>query len=44
MMKVEIEVDPDDIRRYKADDRGRINLGADLAGETVRVALLEVDE
>jgi len=43
-MQVEIEVDPEDIVKKKADDRGRVTLGAEYAGKTVRVAVLEVEE
>lgn len=43
-MKVDLEVDPEDIVKKKADDRGRVTLGADLADKTVRVAVLEVEE
>jgi len=44
-MQVEIEVDPDDIvKKKKADDRGRVTLGAEYADKTVRVAVLEVEE
>ena len=36
---------PDEIKKLKADHRGRINLGSEYAGETVRVAVIEtVDE
>jgi hypothetical protein len=41
---VEIEIDPVEIRERKADDRGRVNLGTDRAGETLRVAVVEVVE
>lgn len=40
-MKVEIEVEPEQIETLKADDRGRINLGAAMAGQQVRIAVLE---
>lgn len=43
-MQVEIEVDPEDIVKKKADDRGRVTLGSEFAGKTVRVAVLEVEE
>lgn len=43
-MQVEIEVDPEDIVRKKADDRGRVTLGAGYAGKSVRVAVLEVED
>lgn len=32
---------PDELERYEADDRGRVNLGADDAAEQVRVAVFE---
>lgn len=41
-MKVEVEVDVDDIETKTADDRGRVNLGVDYAGDDVRVAVVEV--
>lgn len=41
-MKVDLSVSPDDIDTFRADERGRINLGTDYAGEDVRVAVLEV--
>lgn len=34
----------DRIEEEWADDRGRVTLGADLAGKTVTVAVLEVDD
>lgn len=43
-MQVEIEIDPEDIVKKKADDRGRVTLGAEYADKTVRVAVLEVEE
>jgi len=33
---------PDEIKELKADHRGRVNLGSDYAGKTVRVAVIEV--
>lgn len=33
---------PNEIKRLKADHRGRINLGTDYADTEVRVAVLEV--
>ena len=35
---------PDEIKELKADSRGRVNLGPDYAGETVRVAIIETVE
>lgn len=43
-MQVEIEIDPDDISKVKADDRGRVTLGAEYKEKTVSVAILEVEE
>lgn len=37
-----VEVDPVEVRERTADDKGRITLGADYSGETVRVAVLDV--
>jgi len=42
---MQIEVSAADIKsEKKADDRGRITLGSEFAGETVTVAVLEVDD
>jgi hypothetical protein len=41
-MNVTVDVDPDNIEVLKADDRGRVTIGAEYAGEDVRVAVLEV--
>lgn len=38
-MKVEIE--PRQLVERKADDRGRVTLGSEFAGETVRLLILE---
>lgn len=35
---------PYEIRKAKADERGRVNLGTEYADETVRVAVVEVVE
>lgn len=35
---------PDEIKTLSADERGRVNLGPDYAGKTVRVAVVEVVE
>jgi hypothetical protein len=44
-MKVLVEADSEELHeQLKADSRGRINLGAEYAGETVTVAVLEVEE
>lgn len=39
---MKVEVAATDIDERKADDRGRVTLGADYAGKTVTVAVLEV--
>lgn len=40
-----VEIDVSEIKSDKqADDRGRVTLGADYAGKTVTVAVLEVDD
>ena len=40
-----IEVSPADIKsEKKADDRGRVTLGSEYAGNTVTVAVLEVED
>lgn len=41
-MKVEVPVT--DVEEKKADDRGRVTLGAEYAGKTVTVAVVEVEE
>jgi len=41
-MKVEIQAT--DIEEHKADDRGRVTLGAEFADKTITVAVLDVDE
>lgn len=41
---VKVEVSPKDVKEKKADDRGRVTLGAKYAGQTVTVAVLEVDD
>jgi len=33
---------PNEIKKVKADGRGRINIGTDYADEEVRVAIVEV--
>jgi hypothetical protein len=42
-MKVQIDVDPENIVKRDADDRGRITLGSDYGGDTVRIAILETN-
>jgi len=33
---------PDEVKKVKADSRGRVNIGTDYADKTVRVAVIEV--
>jgi hypothetical protein len=40
---MQVEVSATDVEEKKADDRGRVTLGAEYAGKTVTVAVLEVD-
>lgn len=39
-----VEVPATDVAEYKADHRGRINLGAEYGDKKVTVAVVEVDE
>ena len=41
---MQVEVSATDIEERKADDRGRVTLGAEYAGKTVTVAVIEVKE
>lgn len=41
---MKIEVSATDVEERNADDRGRVTLGAEYAGKTVTVAVLEVEE
>jgi len=41
---MQVEVDATDIEERKADDRGRVTLGARYAGKTVTVAVIEVED
>lgn len=41
---MQVEVPVSDVDEYTADDRGRVTLGAEYAGKTVTVAVLEVEE
>lgn len=41
---MKVEVSAKDIEEKKADDRGRVTLGAEYAGKTVTVAVLEVED
>lgn len=42
--KMKIEVNATDVNEKKADDRGRVTLGADYAGKTVTVAVVEIED
>lgn len=44
MSTMKVEIDASDIQTRKADDRGRVTLGADYAGRDVTVAVLEVSD
>lgn len=41
---MQVEVKATNVEEKKADDRGRVTLGAEYAGKTVTVAVLEVEE
>jgi hypothetical protein len=41
---MQVEVSATEIEEKKADDRGRVTLGAQYADKTVTVAVLEVEE
>jgi hypothetical protein len=41
---MQVEVSAKNIEEKKADDRGRVTLGAEYAGKTVTVAVLEVED
>jgi len=41
---MQVEVKATDVEEKKADDRGRVTLGAEYAGKTVTVAIVEVEE
>jgi len=38
---MQVKVDPDNVQKASADDRGRVYLGAEHANETVEVAVLD---
>lgn len=42
-MQLELD-DFDHIKTYKADDRGRVTLGADYAGKEVKVVVVGVED
>jgi len=39
-----VEVSATDVEEKKADDRGRVTLGAEYANKTVTVAVVEVED
>ena len=41
---MKVEVKATDVEEKKADDRGRVTLGAEFAGKNVTVAVLEVED
>lgn len=41
---MQVEISAKDVDEYKADDRGRVTLGADYAGKRVTVAVVEVED
>lgn len=41
---VSVDVQPENIEKLKADSRGRVTLGSDYSGKTVRVAVLDVED
>lgn len=40
---MKIDVDPTDIEKKKADDRGRVTLGSEYAEKTITVAVVDVE-
>ena len=43
-MKVDVEIDTDDLHKKTVDKQGRVYLGRDLIGKDVELAIVEVDE
>ena len=43
-MKVELEIEPEQIRTLESDAKGRINLGVGNANKTIRVAVIETED
>jgi len=43
-MKVDVEVDTDDLHSKKVDQQGRVYLSQKLAGKHVEFAIVDVDE
>lgn len=41
---MKVEVSATDVEEKKADDRGRVTLGAEYADKTVTVAVLDAEE
>jgi len=41
---MQVEVSPTDIEERKADDRGRVTLGAEYADQSVTLAVIEVED
>ena len=41
---MKIEVDPVDVDKKKADDRGRVSIGLEHAGKTVTIAIVDVED
>jgi len=41
---MKVEVSAKDIEEKKADDRGRVTIGAEYADKTVTVAVLDVED
>jgi len=40
---VEVNIDPDNIQKRPADDRGRVYLGSEYADKTVEVVVLDYE-
>jgi len=43
-MKVDLEIDTDDLHTKKVDQQGRVYLSRDLAGKHVEFAIVEIDD
>jgi hypothetical protein len=43
-MKVDVPIDPNDIREKQADERGRVTLGSEFANKRVLVTVLESED
>lgn len=44
MVQTSITIDTGDVIEAKTDDRGRLTLGSDYAGQEVEVAVLKTEE